>query len=263
MELVTLEQQNHVARLVINNPRRRNALSRAMWRAIEQYANQLRHNSDARVLTIESSTAGCFAAGADISEFESNYATVESSREVNEEIHRAIDAVQNCQLPSIALINGPCVGGGLALALGCDFRLASDLAKFALTPSRLGLSFHPDDVRRLLDACGRANAGELLFAAQSWSAERGLQAGLVNSVHPAAHFSAYTAEVIQAICANSAAANEVLKQTLNDVHDRNAKGIALAEAAFEALFAAPDFVAGREAFLAKRPVRFPSNDSKE
>lgn len=263
MNAIKLELQDQVAKLIIDNPRRRNALSRSMWRDITQLATSLADANTACVLVLQSSTAGCFAAGADIAEFEDNYANIETTRVVNTEIHDAIDAIGACPMPSLALIDGPCVGGGLALALGCDFRIASANARFALTPSRLGLSYHPDDVRRLLEACGQSNASELLFGAQSWSADRALQAGLVNSVHPATEYDEHAAQLINAICANSKAANRVLKQTISSVHSLDPDAINQSERAFDALFASHDFIAGRDAFLSKRQVQFPSNKSTE
>lgn len=259
MNAITLEHDGAVARLIIDNPRRRNALSRAMWRAIEQSCQRVAEADEAAVLVLVSSTPGCFAAGADIAEFKDNYASIETTREVNAEIHRAIDAFEACPMPTVALIDGPCVGGGLALALAADFRMASTNARFALTPSRLGLSFHPDDVKRLLSACGKANASELLFGAQPWAAERGLSAGLVNQLLPAETFQADSHQLIDAICANSRAANRVLKQTISSVDSNDASAIQVSAAAFDALFAGEDFIAGRDAFLNKTTVNFPSN----
>ncbi|MFK7965930.1 MAG: enoyl-CoA hydratase/isomerase family protein [Burkholderiaceae bacterium] len=259
MNAISLEQDGAVARLLINNPQRRNALSRAMWRAIEAACDQIREQDTASVLVLASSTPGCFAAGADISEFEANYASAASASEVNTEIHRAIDALQACPMPSVALIDGPCVGGGLALALAADIRLASPNARFAVTPSKLGLSYHPDDVRRLMSACGKANASELLFGAQVWSAERGLQAGLVNQLIETESFDSASKQLIEAICQNSRAANGILKQTVSSVESNDVQAIQASEAAFDELFLSEDFIAGRDAFLSKSPVQFPSN----
>lgn len=259
MNAISLEHDGAGARLIIDNPRRRNALSRAMWRAIEQLCQQVTERNEAAVLILASSTPGCFAAGADIAEFEDNYASAETTREVNAEIHRAIDALESCPMPTVALIDGPCVGGGLALALAADFRVASTNARFALTPSRLGLSYHPDDVRRLLSACGKANASEMLFGSQAWAAERALSAGLVNQLTSAESFQSDSAKLIDAICQNSRAANRVLKQTIGSVDANDALAIQNSEAAFDALFLADDFIAGRDAFLNKATVNFPSN----
>ena len=259
MNAISLEQDGAVARLLINNPQRRNALSRAMWRAIEAACGQIREQNTASVLVLASATPGCFAAGADISEFEANYANAASASEVNAEIHRAIDALQACAMPSIALIDGPCVGGGLALALATDIRLASPNACFAVTPSKLGLSYHPDDVRRLISACGKANASELLFGAQVWPAERGLQAGLVNQLVDSESFSRISNQLIEAICQNSRAANCVLKQTVRSVESNDTQALRASEAAFDGLFLSEDFIAGRDAFLSKTPAQFPSN----
>jgi len=259
MNEIAVEHQGNITSLIINKPQRRNAISRAMWRTIEAACRHATTQNEAAVLVLTSSTPGCFAAGADITEFKDNYASAQTAREANDEIHRAIDALQACPMPTLALIDGPCVGGGLALALGADFRIASTNARFALTPSRLGLSFHPDDVKRLLSACGKGNACEMLFGAQSWSADRALQAGLINQVLPAESFQHESSQLIESISQNSRSANQVLKQTINSVADHDAPAIAAAEAAFDALFLSHDFIAGRDAFLNKTTVQFPSN----
>jgi enoyl-CoA hydratase/carnithine racemase len=108
------------------------------------------------VLVLQASQPGVFAAGADISEFEATYRDAAEAERASREINDAVDALQACPLPVVALIDGPCVGGGVALAVACDIRLASDRARFAVTPARLGLSYHPDDLRRLVRACGLA-----------------------------------------------------------------------------------------------------------
>ncbi|MGH1361235.1 MAG: enoyl-CoA hydratase/isomerase family protein [Burkholderiaceae bacterium] len=260
---VRLERTDRLVRLIIDNPRRRNALSRAMWREIAMLITSTLKIEPISALVVQSSTAGCFCAGADIAEFADNYASVSTTEIVNQEIHAAISALENCPFPTLALIDGPCVGGGLALALACDIRLASDNARFALTPSRLGLSFHPEDVSRLLNACSAGNASELLFGAQSWTAARALQAGLVNDVRPSQAFEQNAGQLIDAICENSSQANRVLKQTLRAVQSQESVSMQVSTSRFTDLFSGPDFIAGRTAFLNKTPVSFPSNQPEQ
>lgn len=245
--------------LSIHNPAKRNALSRAMWRELPEKIALATTQPGIRMLVLQSSTPGIFAAGADISEFEATYANTGEAAKANNEIHAAIDAMANCALPTVALIDGPCVGGGMALALGCDIRLASEHARFAITPARLGLSYHPDDITRLVRACGQALASELLFGAQIWSAERGLAAGLVNQLYPGDEFADASQLLIDAVCANSLEANQALKRGIAAVLAPSPTKVQAATEEFSALFSSPDFVEGRDAFLQKRPARFPSH----
>ena len=263
MEALRLQLDGAIARIVIDHPQRRNALTRAMWRAIPKWVAQAVSTSGVRLLTLQGSQPGLFAAGADISEFEQTYASAEETARANGEIQAAVEALSSCPLPVVALIDGPCVGGGMALATGCDFRVASDQARFAITPSRLGLSYHPSDLRRLVQACGIGAASELLFSGVAWSASRALQAGLVNQVINSADFVSITDALLRAIASNSVDANRALKRGLKAVIGREETTIAESLQEFEQLFQRPDFLEGRDAFLQKRSAVFPSHGSSE
>ena len=259
MSTILLDFAGPAATLSIHNPAKRNALSRAMWRELPEKISLATTQPGIHMLILKSSCPGVFAAGADISEFEATYANASEAAKANKEIHAAIDAMANCPIPTVALIDGPCVGGGMALVLGCDIRLASDRARFAITPARLGLSYHPDDITRLVRACGQALASELLFGAQIWSAERGLAAGLVNQLYPGNEFADASQSLIDAICANSLDANLALKRGIATALAPSVIAVNAATEEFSTLFSSPDFVEGRDAFLQKRPARFPSH----
>lgn len=263
MELIRLHISGPVARLLIDHPQRRNALSRAMWRAIPLRVAEALTAPQVRVLVLQGAQPGMFAAGADISEFAHTYADAAEAARANAEIQAAQDALEACPLPVVALIDGPCVGGGMGLALACDFRVASAQARFAITPAKLGLSYHPDDLRRLVRACGLGPASELLYGGQLWAAERALQSGVVNQVLATANFAAATEPLLQAIAANSAAANRAIKRGLLAVTDGDATATARAAQEFQDLFSAPDFLEGRDAFLQKRAAAFPSHRTTE
>jgi enoyl-CoA hydratase/carnithine racemase len=259
MPSIHLKHDGAVARLLIDHPERRNAFSRAMWRQVPGLVAQALAAGGTRAVTVQSAAPGAFAAGADISEFESTYRTAQESLRANAEIQDAIEALAACPVPTIALIDGPCVGGGVALVLACDIRLASERASFAVTPARLGLSYHPGDVARLVRACGRAGAAELLFGGLAWTAERAARAGLANDVLPTAEFDAGAARLLDAIGANSLESTQALKRALDAAESAPGEATARALAEFEALFASADFREGRDAFLAKRKPSFPSH----
>jgi enoyl-CoA hydratase/carnithine racemase len=256
---VHLQRDGPVARLLIDHAERRNAMTRAMWRAVPALVARALAQPGVRALVVQGAEPGHFAAGADISEFAATYATREESLRANHEIQQAIEALAACPLPTLALIDGPCVGGGVALALGCDIRLASERSTFAVTPARLGLSYHPSDVTRLTRCCGRARASELLFSGLAWDARRTCEAGLVNHLLPTAGFLESAQVVVDAICANSLDAIGALKRSLAAVEQADADAIEQARGEFEASFATADFIEGRDAFLARRAARFPSH----
>ena len=263
MTLLRLHTAGPVARLVIDHPQRRNAFTRAMWRALPGLVQQALSDAATRVLVLQASQPGVFAAGADISEFEATYRDADEAARASREINQAVDALEACPLPVVALIDGPCVGGGVALAVACDIRLASNRARFAVTPAKLGLSYHPDDLRRLVRACGLAAASELLYGGQLWTADRALRAGLVNQVLPQGEpFEAAAQALLQAIGANSVDATRAIKQGLRAVTAQDPPALDAAAQAFVKLFQGRDFAEGRDAFLAKRAACFPSHQDR-
>ncbi len=255
-------QDGPVARILIDNAARRNAVSRAMWRALAPACAAAGSHPATRVVALESAVDGAFCAGADIAEFEATYRDSAETAAANAEIQAAVTALASIPLPTIALIDGACVGGGVSLVIACDLRLASDRSTFAVTPARLGLSYHPDDVERLATACGFARAAELLFTARPWNAREALAAGLVNRLVPADAFATECAAVIGAVAASSRDALAALKQALGAVRHHDPQARALATARFQALFDGRDFHEGRDAFLQKRPPRFPSHQDE-
>ncbi len=259
MELLQLHQSGPIARIVINHPARKNAFSRAMWRTLPSLVAAATSEPQTRVLTLEGVQPGLFAAGADISEFEHTYITPGEGAVAAHEIQAAVDALEDCPLPVVALIDGPCVGGGVSLVLACDLRIASAQARFAVTPTRLGLSYHPEDLRRLVRACGLAAASELLMGGQLWPAERALRCGLVNQVWPAAEFAEQCQALLQAIAANSLDGTRAIKQGLRAVMANDPVGLSQATQTFLDLFQGRDFTEGRDAFLQKRLAVFPSH----
>lgn len=259
MELIQLQQTGPVARIVINHPARKNAFSRSMWRAVPALVARALSEPKTRLIALQGVQPGLFAAGADISEFEQTFTTKGEGAIAAREIQDAVDSLDNCPLPVVALIDGPCVGGGVALAVACDLRLASEQARFAVTPARLGLSYHPDDLRRLVRACGLASASELLLGGQLWSAERALGCGLVNQVWPVSEFMEHANSMLHAIASNSTDGTRAIKQGLRAVMDNDPSGLSMAAQTFLDLFQGPDFLEGRDAFLQKRPAVFPSH----
>jgi len=248
-----------VARLRIAHAARRNAFTRAMWRALPALVETAVATPGVRLLCLESAVPGAFAAGADISEFAATYGTAEEAGIAAGEIQRAGAALEDCPLPTLALIDGPCVGGGVALAVACDIRIAGPRARFGVTPARLGLSYAPDDLRRLVRACGWAGASELLHSGRLWDAQRACRSGLVNSAHDDAGFELEARALVDAICASSLESTRAIKRGLRAVTIGGPADVGRAAAEFTAMFLGADFIEGRNAFLDKRAPAFPSH----
>lgn len=242
-----------IARLTLNAPEARNAISRAMWEVLPEIAGRLAADPGTRVLIV-TGAGGTFSAGADIREFEATYATPDSAAAANAAIRDGLQAIRDLPLPVLAMIEGPCIGGGCGLALACDLRLAADSAVFAITPARLGIAYGVADTWALLEKVGPARARDILFSARTLPAAEALAIGLIERVLPAATLAETTLAEAERLAALSAASLRVTKATLNALSappDRPDLTRAI-----DALFSGPDFAEGRSAFLARRRPSF-------
>ena len=161
--------------LVLNRPERRNALSAEMWRAIPALVQRFSDDVNVRSIALTGAGDEAFAAGADISEFAANRDDAEAARRYDAMTLDSFAAL-------LDVIDGYCIGGGLALALACDIRIASNRSIFALPPARLGLAYPRAGLSQLLAAVSAASAKELLFTARRIDAAEALRIGLVQAV---------------------------------------------------------------------------------
>ncbi len=166
--------------LVLNRPERRNALNAAMWAAIPPLMNSLDGHADVRVTVIRGAGTQAFAAGADISEFGEARSDAAAAKAYEQLNGAAFAAIRGAQKPVIAMIRGYCIGGGLALALAADLRIADRSALFALPPARLGLAYPLDGLKDLVSAIGPQRAKDMIFTARRLGAEEALSTGLID-----------------------------------------------------------------------------------
>jgi enoyl-CoA hydratase/carnithine racemase len=166
-----------IAVVTINRAARRNALTLAMWRELARTFNALGQDPDVRAIVL-SGAGGAFCAGADISEFAAVRATVEDGRIYEATVDATHVAIAGCPKPTIAAISGPCFGGGVALALSCDFRVADRTAYFAIPAARLSNVYGVVETRALFDAVGLAVAKEVLFTGRRYDAKEAYRIGM-------------------------------------------------------------------------------------
>jgi enoyl-CoA hydratase/carnithine racemase len=166
-----------IAVVTINRAARRNALTLAMWREIARTFNALGRNAEVRAVVL-AGAGGAFCAGADISEFPAVRATIEDGRAYEAAVDAAHGAIAGCPKPTIAAISGPCFGGGVALALSCDFRVADPTAYFAIPAARLSNVYGIVETRALYDAVGLAVAKEVLFTGRRYDAGEANRIGI-------------------------------------------------------------------------------------
>jgi enoyl-CoA hydratase len=240
-----------IAHLVITAPAARNAMSSAMWRALPDLMRTLAAEPGCRALIL-SGAGGCFSAGADISEFEAIYASPESALAANASVRGALAALRDLPLPVIAAVEGPCIGGGVALALACDHVIAAPGAVFAIPPARLGIAYSAEDTAMLLERLTAPRAKELLMSARRLTADEALSWGLIDrlAADPLQAAKAYAETLAQL----SSASIRQAKRTVNALAAAASDAALASDLA--ALFSGADFIEGRAAFLERRPPRF-------
>lgn len=251
-----LSRDGPTATLTLNRPDKRNALNRAMWAALPEALAAVAADREALVLVL-AGAGGAFASGADIGEFESVYATRGSAAAYDALVSGALEALATFEKPTLAAIRGACVGGGLALALACDLRLAAEDARLGITPAKLGLMYSLADTKRLADAVGPAAAKDILFTGRLLDAAEALRIGLVQSVHPAEALAGAAADKAAAVAAASQWSVRSIKRVVRAILDGAREDDAAMKAQFLDALGGEDFREGRDAFLAKRPPRFP------
>lgn len=249
-------QDGAVSFVTLNNPRRLNALRLNMWAALGDLAEELQHSA-CRVVVLTGAGPRAFSAGADISEFPRVRATEQDAVEYNRVVAHALDGLAGLPMPLIAAISGHCIGGGLEIALRCDLRIATQDARFAFTPAKLGLAVGADEVAALARIAGPAAAAELLFTAQPVSAARAEAWGLVNRVVPAEELPQVAADAAQAIAANAPLTLRAVKAGLAAfAAPCNPDAAQKATELVQACYASDDYREGQAAFAEKRRPEF-------
>lgn len=170
-----------VAVICLNRPAQRNAMKLAMWLQLASLYNELGADRAVRSIVL-TGAGGAFCAGADISQFSALRASPESGSHYQGAVEAAELAIVHCPKPTIAAISGACVGGGLALAVCCDFRFADPTAYFAIPAARLGIVYGVPETRLLVSAVGVTKAKEILYSGRRFDADAAAAIGLVT--HP-------------------------------------------------------------------------------
>src|ERR1700722_1024507 len=256
MNDISLILEPPVARVRLHRPERRNAMSRAMWRALPGLCAEIAAASEALVVIVED-PAGHFGAGADIGEFETVYRNQEATREYSDAIQDGLKALMALELPTIAAMRGNAIGGGLALALCCDLRFCADDAFLAITPAKLGILYGFVETRRLVQTIGPARAKDLLFSGRRIACAEALAIGLIDRLVEPQRLEAATLAYAIELAHLSQYTIRGAKLAVAAVADGLAEESPAFRALIEGAAAGEDFAEGRSAFFGKRAPQFP------
>ena len=250
-------KDGHVGYVIFNNPERRNAVSLEMWEATARILDEFDRDKDVRVVVLTGAGDKAFVSGADISRFEDERANEEAIVRYNQTVERANTAVYDFPKPTIAMIRGYCVGGGVGLALSCDLRICSDDSRFAVPAAKLGLGYPFHGLKKLVDVVGISFAKEIFYTARQFDAEEARVMGLVNRVVPASELDAYVKNYAQMIGENAPLTIATTKFTIGEVvKDEGKRDLAKSAAMVKQCFESKDYTEGRRAFMEKRKPVF-------
>ena len=159
--------------------------------------------------------------------------------------------------PTIAMIQGYCIGGGAGIALCCDLRIASEDARFGIPAAKLGLAYRWDDVYPLVQLVGASFAKEILFTGRQFSADEALQMGLVNRVVPRSELESCAGEYAERIASNAPLTIRAAKRTVGEaLKDPGDRDLDMVSELVDTCFASDDYAEGRKAFMEKRKPAF-------
>ena len=256
-EKMLAHKDQHVGRIVFNNPARHNAVSLEMWQGLADAAQAFAADPDIRVVIVQGAGDKAFVSGADISEFDGQRDSAAATEKYDAIAAKGMQALKGLNKPTIAMVQGYCIGGGLAVALNCDIRIATDQAKFAVPAAKLGLGYEYEGVRKLVDVVGPAFAQEIFFTARQFSAPEALAMGLINRMVPKADLLAYVQQYAETIAANAPMTVASIKTIVGElVKDESLRNVTLCDQLVAACFNSADFTEGRTAFMEKRKPVF-------
>ena len=260
---IDLDIGDGLARITLNNPGQRNAMTVAMWQQLAEAVDRIEADSRVRAVVVSGAGERAFCAGANIDELAAAMHDAAEMRRQNALIRDTQIKLQQLSRPTLAVIRGACYGGGCGLALACDIRLAETGASFAITPAKLGILYSLVDTQRLVSAVGQANARELLLTGLPVDAERAQRIGLVQRLADTSALAQAEAELITSLVENSQyslrwtkASLEFLNCSVGVSGEAFEKEQTLLENAFDEAFSGSDFREGSAAFLARRKAQF-------
>jgi len=243
--------------VIFNNPQKRNAMSMAMTQAMGAALDDYARDPMIRVVILRGAGDKAFVSGADISEFKDKRATADATAAYNEASNRAAKSLRDCPKPTIAMIRGYCMGGGMGTAVGCDLRIASDDSRFGVPAAKLGVGYRYERLKQLEALVGPSFTMEIFYTGRQFSAQEALQMGLINRMLPAAELEQYVLDYANTIANNAPLTIAAVKKSVVEMmKDESKRDVEACDAMVDACFASADYIEGRDAFMEKRKAVF-------
>jgi len=250
-----LHRDGDILTLVLNRPHKLNAMTKGLWAALGDAVLAAQDNEGIRCIVLRGAGGKAFSPGNDIAEFETERSTVEQARAYGAVMHRTLTAIRQSRHPTLALIEGVCVGGGMEIAASCDLRICGEGSRFGAPINRLGLVMAYPEIEALLRLAGRATTLEILLEGRVFGAQEAKEKGLVTRVVPDGAVEREAYETARRIADGAPLVARWHKKFV----DRLEQGGPLTQDDLEegyACYGTEDFRIGRHAFLAKEKPRF-------
>ena len=243
--------------MIFNNPARHNALSLEMWQGMGDILEHYADNSDVRVIVMRGAGGKAFVSGADISEFDEKRSNAAQKDEYGKIAGRATRWLNKIEKPLIALIEGYCIGGGLATALSADIRMATPDSKFGIPAAKLGLGYEYEGLAKLARIVGPSRARDIMFSARFMEAAEAQDMGLINFIEPRDDIEQACIEYARRIANNAPLTVKAAKAAIN-AWERGSRedDVSAVREMVDACFNSNDYKEGRRAFKDKRSPNF-------
>ena len=254
---VISRKDGNVGYVIFNNPERRNAMSLEMWEATTRLMSEYAKDDSIRVVVLSGAGDKAFVAGADISKFGDERSSEEGVKKYNDAVEAAYASVHEFPKPTIAMIRGFCVGGGMGIASSCDLRSASEDARFAVPAAKLGLGYGYPGVKRLMDIVGPSFTKEIFYTARLFDVMEAVEMGLVNRVVENSELEFYVKDYAATIAANAPLTVDSIKFIVGEAcKDESQRDMKHCDDVVQACFKSEDYKEGRAAFMEKRKPVF-------
>lgn len=252
-----VERRGAVGWIVFDSQARRNAINGAMWRAIPPAMKAFDADPQVRCVAFRGAGTEAFAAGADISEFAKIRADRDAVSAYDGLLDAVLHAIQDSRKPSLAMIHGFCMGGGVEVALACDLRYCGQSAQFGIPAAKLGLAYNVEGHKRLIETVGHARAREIMFLGRRYGADEAFRIGLVHQVLPDSDLESHVDGILKTLCENAPLAIANSKTIIEEfVKAQGHPDHARMEEAMARCAKSADYEEGRTAFMEKRKPRF-------